>query len=277
VKKSVEIVKQYYDENAEKEWERLANHPFEFAITIAIMDRFIKPGDTILDIGGGPGRYAIYYAQKGCKVTLIDLSQSNIHIAQREAKKAGVSIETQLANAMDLKALNLGIYDHVLLMGPLYHLLSSKDRKQAILEALSHLKPEGYFYASFIMLFAGMIYYMKHDPEGILTDPLREIYIDDILNNKPYQGDAFTQAYLITPRKILTLMNKFPLEKIMLFGQESILAPQELNLIKASQDAQKEWLRIAIELSTRTEFLSYSEHAMYIGKKLKKLEIAKDL
>jgi SAM-dependent methyltransferase len=267
MKKSIDIVKSYYDENAEKEWGRLANHAFEFAITTAIMDRFIKPGDTILDLGGGPGRYAIYYAQKGCKVTLVDLSESNIKIAQREAKHSNVLIDTHVCNVLDLHTLNLGQYDHVFLMGPLYHLLSSKDRKEAILASLSHLKTGGYFYASFIMLFAGMIYYMKHDPEGVLTDPLHEIYIDDVIRNKPYRGDAFTQAYFITPQKILTLMKRFPLDKIILFGQEGILAPAELKLLESSEEARNEWLRIAIELADHPEFLSYSEHAMYIGRK----------
>lgn len=265
--KPIDVVKQYYNENAEKEWGRLETHPFEFAITKHMMDQYIKPGDTILDIGGGPGRYSIYYAQKGCSVTLVDLSESNIEIAKREAELANVKMRTYVSDATNLEALQLDQYDHVFLMGPLYHLTSMKDRKQATTEALKYLKPGGYFYASFIMLFAGMIYYMKHDPEGVLTDPLHEIYIDDVINDIPYKGDAFTKAYFITPAKIKSFMKKYPLDEVMLFGQEGILAPQELQLLAASEEARKEWLQIAIELSTRKEYLSYSEHAMYIGKK----------
>jgi len=267
LKKPIDVVKKYYNENAEKEWERLATHTFEFSITKHMMDQHIKPGDTILDIGGGPGRYSIYYAQKGCHVTLIDLSESNIEIAKREAELANVKIQTYVCDATNLEALNLGEYDHVFLMGPLYHLISLRDRKQATAEALRHLKTGGYFYASFIMLFAGMIYYMKHDPEGVLTDPLHEIYIDDVIKDKPYEGDAFTKAYFITPAKIKRLMHQFPLDEVVLFGQEGITAPQELQLLEASEEAKAEWLRIAILLATRKEYLSYSEHAMYIGKR----------
>jgi S-adenosylmethionine-dependent methyltransferase len=267
MKKSIEVVKQYYNENAEKEWDRLSTHIFEFLITTHMMNQFIKPGDTILDIGGGPGKYAIHYAKLGCEVTLIDLSLSNILIAEREAKLANVKLKTHVCDALNLEDLNLESYDHVFLMGPLYHLLSSKDRKQATKEALRYLKPGGYFYASFIMLFAGMIYYMKHDPEGVLTDPLHDIYINDVIQNTPYKGDAFTKAYFITPLRIKSLMKKFPLDEVMLFGQESILAPQELQLLASSEEAKAEWLRIAIQLATRKEYLSYSEHAMYIGKK----------
>lgn len=62
-------------------------------------------------------------------------------------------------------------------------------------------------------------------------------------------------------------MKPFPIDKIMLFGQEGILGPSELKIIEASPDAKQEWLRIAIELADRKEYLSLSEHAMYIGKK----------
>lgn len=52
----VRIVQEHYDCDVQKEWDRLERHPFEFTITTRMMDRYIKPGDRILDIGGGPGR-----------------------------------------------------------------------------------------------------------------------------------------------------------------------------------------------------------------------------
>ena len=49
-------------------------------MTKRYMEEYI-PNDTpqkILDIGGGPGRYSIFLAQKGHDVTLFDLSGKNI-------------------------------------------------------------------------------------------------------------------------------------------------------------------------------------------------------
>ena len=46
-------------------------HPYEKYITVRMMDRFIQPDDTILDIGGGPGYYSIHYAGVGHAVTLL--------------------------------------------------------------------------------------------------------------------------------------------------------------------------------------------------------------
>lgn len=94
-REAMETVKRYYDETAEREWERLETHPFEFDLTTWMMDRYIQPGDTILDIGGGPGRYALHYARRGCPVTLVDLSPGNIRLAgKRRRSKACPSSPT---------------------------------------------------------------------------------------------------------------------------------------------------------------------------------------
>ena len=61
---TVEAVRGYYDENARLEWERLEKHPFEFRLTTGMMERYIRPGNSVLDIGGGPGRYSIHFAKR---------------------------------------------------------------------------------------------------------------------------------------------------------------------------------------------------------------------
>jgi SAM-dependent methyltransferase len=266
MERDIDIVKRFYDEHAEAEWNRLAGVSFEFEITVAMMDRFVKPGDRILDLGGGPGRYAIHYARKGCAVTLVDLAAGNVAVAKREAARAGVVLDAFVGDARDLSSLHLGRFDHVFVMGPLYHLLDEADRVRAIENAIGLLKPEGRLYVSFLLLFSGMIYYMKNDPEGILTDPQREPYLTDVTRGLPYGGDAFTKAYFIHPGAIRPFMSRFPLEAIVLFGQESILAPQEPSILKASAAARSEWMRVALALADRPEYLSYAEHAMYIGK-----------
>ena len=50
----VEIVKQNYDENPQKEWDRLDGFRYEFEITKAMFIKYLKPCK-VLDIGGGAG------------------------------------------------------------------------------------------------------------------------------------------------------------------------------------------------------------------------------
>ena len=124
----IQMVRDHYDANAEKEWERLAGNPYEFILTTWMMEKYIRPGQRILDIGGGPGRYAIHFARMGCEVVLVDLSEGNIALAKQKAQEAGVSIQAHVCNCLELDRLALGQYDHVFLMGPLYHLQEEEQR-----------------------------------------------------------------------------------------------------------------------------------------------------
>ncbi|MDD3477515.1 MAG: class I SAM-dependent methyltransferase [Candidatus Izemoplasmatales bacterium] len=265
--KDIEIVKQYYDEFAEKEWLRLSGVSFEFEITLRMMKRYIKPGDSVLDLGGGPGRYSIALAQMGCDVTLVDLSDGNIEVARREAKNAGVKIHSMTGNVLELETLPLTEYDHVLLMGPLYHLLEEEDRIQAVHASLHYLKPKGFLFVSFIQLFAGLIYYMQYAPDALLQEPDLQEYLEDLYQDKPYTGNAFTKACFLPQKKIVPFMSQFGLQQVTLFGQESILAPQKPAMMKMSEEAISLWLDVAERLCEREEFLSYAEHAIFIGRK----------
>ena len=122
MKTEKQMVKDLYNNDVIKEWERLLRHPVEYEVTRAYLDRYIKPGDRVLDIGGGPGRYSLYLAKKGCNVTLFDLSDANIAFAKERASEQALSIETVCGEACIVDTLVSGCFDHVLLMGPLYHL-----------------------------------------------------------------------------------------------------------------------------------------------------------
>ena len=263
-------VRRYYDENAVKEWERLERHPFEFLLTVYMMEKHIRPGDSILDVGGGPGRYAIHFAKMGCPVTLIDLAGANVALAREKAREAGVSIDTRQGDCLALDADALGRFDHVFLMGPLYHLPDEGDRERAVTRALSCLKTGGLLYASFIMEFAGFIYDLKNGPGHLPQDwanPETRALSDAILTGESYSGPAFTSVCFINPRRIDPFMARFPLIKRHLFGQEGILAPNENQLLTYPEDERALWLRVAEKFIELPELLCMSEHAMYIGEK----------
>ena len=96
-------VREHYNLDPKKEWDRLQiKHPHEKYITIHMMDRYIKPGDKILDIGGGPGHYGIHYAGQGHGVTLLDLSDENVRFAKKKARQYGVKMQALQGDAMDL-------------------------------------------------------------------------------------------------------------------------------------------------------------------------------
>jgi SAM-dependent methyltransferase len=58
---------------------------------------FLKPG-SVLDVAGGVGRHALYYARRRWNITLVDVSEAGIALAQRNAKRRKLNIETIVAD-----------------------------------------------------------------------------------------------------------------------------------------------------------------------------------
>jgi len=265
--KTTEIVREYYDETVEYEWSRIADRP-EFLLTCRMLDRYMKSGDTVLDIGGGPGRYSLYLADKGCDVTLLDLSPVNTKFALEEADRQGLSIKAIAGDAREVEKLVDGQFDYILLMGPMYHLLEESDRVKAMESALKLLKPGGVIFVSFINLFAGVVFCMKYDPKQMTLELQADMeYINGVITGESYAGDAFTKAFFIEQSEILPFMAQFPLEKLHLFGQEGVLSPCEDNIMAQPKEIVDLWLDFCEKIWEREEFLSWSEHLMYVGRK----------
>ena len=264
---TIREVQAYYDGDVQAEWNRLSEHPFEFLITMEMLKRYIHPGDRVLDIGGGPGRYSIALAKLGCHVTLLDLSPNNVAFAKAEAARQGVAIRALAGDAREADRLIAERdFDHVLLMGPLYHLLEEADRERAVRAALATLKPGGLFYASFILMFGGMIYMMRECPELIDAES-EQVFLQQIRVDGGYSGPAFTQAHLESQKDIEPFMARFPLREVTLLGQEGILAPNMNTLLPLDEAKRAQWVELAVRLCERRDLLSYSEHAMYVGQK----------
>ena len=264
---SRDIIRNFYDQNSQQEWDRLDRHPFEFAITTRMMDRYIKAGDSILDIGGGPGRYSLHYLEKGNPVTLTDLSQGNIDFAMRLASERELPHRSLACDALLIQEHVEDKFDHVFLMGPLYHLLDEAERIQAVKSAMAMLKPNGILYASFLLMFSGIIYFLREAPEQVVQ-PSEKVWLDAVRQQISWGGNAFTRAFFIDQDKVLPFMQQFDLELLHLFGQEGITSTHNYDLQMQPEEIQNAWINLSIDLCEIPKYLSHSEHAMVVARKL---------
>jgi hypothetical protein len=106
---------------------------------------------------------------------------------------------------------------------------------------------------------------MKNYPQKMLEDSEQE-YLRCCFESRSYCGDAFTKASLLSPAEICAFMARFPLERLHFFGQEGITSPCENNINACGNDVVQCWIQIALQTCEREEFLSYSEHLMYVGR-----------
>jgi hypothetical protein len=159
-------------------------------------------------------------------------------------------------------------YDHILIMGPLYHLVDEMDRADVIRSAISRLKRGGKIFASFISIIGGLVFMMRECPE-LITLPAEQAFIKALTSGQSFGGDGFTRAHFAYPDTILPFMKQFPLRKLHLFAQEGITPPFMHKVMSLPQEAIDEYFKISLAVCEKPEFLSYSEHLMYIGEKAK--------
>lgn len=267
-------VREHYNLDPKKEWDRLKiKHPHEKYITIHVMDRYIKPGDKILDIGGGPGHYSIHYAGQGHDVTLLDLSDENVRFAKKKARQYGVKMQALQGDAMDLSAFPDASFDVVFLMGPLYHLMEEESRRKAILEAKRVLKPGGYLFSSFILMFGGVIWGLREMPETILF-PEEQALFDVAAKGESLAFKAFTYSNMATVSEAKELLASIPgLQTVTVFGQESILAAYKNTLKASTKKVRQAWYDYALRYCEKEDYLTHSEHLMIVSKKQARLAI----
>jgi SAM-dependent methyltransferase len=93
-----DAVRAYYASFGEREWQRLTNPDdgaVEFVFTKELLTRYLPPSGRILDLGGGPGRYTIWLAQRGYQVVLADLSPELLAIGRTRTAITGVSQQVE--------------------------------------------------------------------------------------------------------------------------------------------------------------------------------------
>lgn len=91
----------------------------------------------VLDVGGGPGAHAAWLAEAGHDVRLLDVVPAHVEAARTRGVDAAVG------DARDLDTVADASQDVVLLLGPLYHLVATADRRRCLAEAHRVLRPDG--------------------------------------------------------------------------------------------------------------------------------------
>ena len=96
---------------------------------------------SILDLGCGMGRHAVYFAQKGFEVTAVDLSKDAVEFTKKNGEENQVSFACEVADMMKLPFAD-ETFDRVFS----YHVISHQDTEgvqQVVREIARVLKPGG--------------------------------------------------------------------------------------------------------------------------------------
>jgi len=262
-------IQQYYNSDYD-EWGRLERHRIEFEITKRTLDKFIPAGSSVLDVGGGPGRYSIYLAQKGHEVTLLDLCEKLVEQAALHSREAGVELKGCIrGNALDIDKILPGReFDAVLCMGPMYHLLEESEREAAINQCMGVLKKGGILVVAFISAYAPIVGCLKAYPGEIgrlKNDLLR--YVKDG-RHESRMNDGFTDAYFFDPERIEEFMARFKLETLKVMAVEGLGALVEEKLMQLKEEDFQDWLDVLEAISSNKVVWGSCEHLLYVARKV---------
>lgn len=143
------VVSDAFDLYGEREWERHERSPFarvSLHLHRRYLERFIQPGNRVLEVGSGAGRFTVELARLGAHVWVTDISPGQLELHMRHLAENGLeeAVERrEIVDLLDLGSIDRGPFDAVVCYGgPLSFVMDEADvGLEGLLEAA---RPGGY-------------------------------------------------------------------------------------------------------------------------------------
>lgn len=260
---------QLFDEDARLQ--STASGRMEYEMTLKRLLQHLPENATILDLGGASGTYSFPLASLGHRVYLADLSDKLIMQAKEKLKRSPNQnlVSCDVVNALDLSRYPDQMFDAVLVMGPLYHLLEERERAQCVQEVNRVLKPDGLVFAAFIPYLSGSIAIVDRyffSPSQVDAENLQAVFRTGQFRNNANVG--FQEGYYPTSAEICTLFSNAGFSKIRLASIRSFAYGREEQLEKLQSPSMRSTiLQLAENMCELPEIVETCGHALYIGKK----------
>lgn len=258
------IIEKFYKESCIED-ERLTKdkmHKVEFITTTNYIEKYLKPGDRILEIGAGTGAYSLYYANKGYKVDAIELSKSNVEVFKSKITK-DLDVNVIQGNAVDLSVYKDNTFDITLCLGPLYHLFKEEETTSAIKEAIRVTKPGGKIYLAFILFDLTMLTW------GFKEKNVYENYGENKQiseNFKPNNAEEliFNMRYFEDIKKLIKSFNIKTINYVATDGIGRVIK-DEIN--QMSEEEYNLYIKYHLSICEREDLIGYSGHILAILEK----------
>jgi ubiquinone/menaquinone biosynthesis C-methylase UbiE len=243
--------------------------PLEELRTRELIARFARqPPATVLDVGGAAGAYALWLADAGYAVHLVDAVPRLVAEAQRRSDARTRPLAS--CRVGDARALEVPdqTADIALLLGPLYHLTEAADRARALAEARRVLKPGGQLFAAAISRWASAL-------DGLSRDLFQDQRFTAIVERDLREGqhrnpterlDYFTTAYFHRPEELGAEVSGAGVIVDGVFGLEGPGWVLE-NVTERLADPRRraDLLRVARLLESEPSMLGVSAHLLVVA------------
>lgn len=224
------------------------------------------PEPRVLEVGAGTGRYSVALARQGIRVTAVELIAGNLEILKSKLD-GSEPITAVRGNALDLSFLPDETFDVTMLLGPMYHLYTQKDKLQALSEAVRVTKPGGFLLVAYCMNEPTVLQYVFG-----LNHPgschLREILDADMLTPdwhcKSEPKDVFD---LVRTEDIAALDAAFPVERLRLVATDGATNYAREQIDEMDDDTFSKWMEYHFSICERQDLIGASHHTLDVLRK----------
>lgn len=260
---TLKALTEYYGSYDEDGRLRSKHGMVEFLTTMRYIEKYLKPGMRILEIGAATGRYSHALAQKGYAVDAVELVQHNIDIF-REKTQPGERVTVRQGNAKDLHFFEDDTYDITLLLGPMYHLYTVEEQKQALAEAIRVTKKGGIVFAAYCGNDATMVQYCFG--RGMLKLEHYQNLVD--LETFKASSDPAELFQLYRREDIDALMADFPVRRLHYVGTDMATHYMREAIDAMDEELYQLYLKYHFTICERADMVGASHHVLDVFQKL---------
>lgn len=243
---------------------------FEFERIKQLIERHIHtPKATVIDVGGGTGKYSEWLAKQGHDVVMIEPVDKHLQLAQKRANKLKNKFKVVKGASLQLDIKN-NVADLVILHGPLYHLQNKEDRETTIAEAKRVLKKGGIILGFAINHAASTVPGLM---QGLIhKKPFLDMCIEELTIGKHSPPTEYpwllAEAYYHKPSELKSEFLSQDLEIINLLAVEGMIWLDKDYFANMLHKKNKKNLdRLLKATEGNEELLAFSPHMLLVAKK----------
>ncbi|MCH1983881.1 methyltransferase domain-containing protein [Ruminococcus sp. OA3] len=262
--KTNQYLADFYNHYDEDNRLALKHGTVEFFTTMRYIEKYIRPGDRVLEIGAGTGRYSHALARQGYAVDAVELIEHNIEIFNQNTQ-SGESVTITQGNAMELSSFRDNTYNITLLLGPLYHLYSIEDKHQALREAIRVTKPGGVIFAAYVISDGCLLDEGFKRGNISVTEYIEKGLIDSrTFAAKSEPKDLFE---LVRKENIDNLMSIFPVTRLNYVAADGCTLFMREAVDAMDNDTFELYLKYHFATCEREDLVGITSHAIDIFRK----------
>jgi ubiquinone/menaquinone biosynthesis C-methylase UbiE len=256
------ILEQFYGNYDEDNRLRSRHGMVEFLTTMRYIEKYLKPGMRILEIGAGTGRYSHTIAGNGYTVDAVELVQSNIDIFKANIKPEE-KITIWQGDARDLSEFADNRYDVTLLLGPMYHLFTEEDQHKALSEAIRVTKPGGVIFAAYCGNDATLVQFCFQ--RGMIKNERYKNLIDPVTFKAGSDPSELFQLY--RKEEIDGLMANFSVTRLHYVGTDLATNYMRETVDAMDDEVYELYLRYHFAVCERSDLVGASHHILDVFRK----------